>query len=110
MASFGTARMASLGDVWARLTGRARADRTDGVARLPQVPTSQDILDAVARVDALVADGKVPGPVAFRVARVAAVVRQTEPRLDTLGAGSEQAYVVVSTATSYLPEALGGYL
>jgi len=101
--------MASLGDVWARLTGRSRGSQNSGPA-LPRVPTSQDILDAVAEVEALVAGGKVPGPVAFRVARVIKVVRDTIPRLDTLGAGSEQAHVVISTATSYLPEALGGYL
>ena len=32
------------------------------------------------------------------------------PRLDRLGAGSRQAHTVVATATSYLPEAVGGYL
>jgi hypothetical protein len=101
--------MASLGDVWARLTGRSPGGQDNGPA-IPRVPTSQDILDAVAQVEALVAGGKVPGPVAFRVARVIKVVRATIPRLDTLGAGSEQAHVVISTATSYLPEALGGYL
>lgn len=100
--------MASLADVWARLTGRAREQ--DVSPSLPRVPTSQDILDAVDRVEALAADGQVPGPVTFRVRRVCAVVRQTVPRLDTLGPGSEQAHAVVSTATSYLPEALGGYL
>jgi hypothetical protein len=101
--------MASLGDVWARLTGRDRGGQ-NGASTLPRVPTGQDILDAVAQVEALVAGGKVPGPVAFRVARVIKVVRDTVPRLETLGAGSEQAHVVISTATSYLPEALGGYL
>lgn len=100
--------MASLGDVWARLTGRSPGGQD--AAAIPRVPTSQDILDAVGRVEGLVADGKVPGPVAFRVARVAKVVRETVPRLDSLGAGSEQGHVVMSTATSYLPEALGGYL
>jgi len=100
--------MASLGEVWARLTGRAGGGQ-EGVT-VPRVPTSQDILDAVGRVEALVADGKVPGPVAFRVARVVKVVRDTVPRLDSLGAGSEQGHAVMSTATSYLPEALGGYL
>ena len=34
----------------------------------------------------------------------------TLPRLDQLGIGSATAYAVVQTATSYLPEALGGYL
>ena len=32
------------------------------------------------------------------------------PRLDRLGPGSQQAHTVVATATSYLPEAVGGYL
>jgi len=102
--------MASFGDAWARLTGRSKDGGGGAASGLPRVPTSQDILDAVARVESLVAGGKVPAPVAFRVARVTKVVRETVPRLDTLGAGSEQAHAVVSTATSYLPEALGGYL
>lgn len=77
---------------------------------LPPVPTGADLLASVERVEALVADGAVPAPVASRVARVTRVVREAIPRMDRLGAGSEQAYVVMATATDYLPEALGGYL
>ena len=58
----------------------------------------------------MVAAGAVPAPVASRVRRVDQVVRDTIPRLPSLGAGSPQAYSVMATATDYLPEAVGGYL
>ncbi|MEK8225154.1 hypothetical protein NKG05_01980 [Oerskovia sp. M15] len=45
-----------------------------------------------------------------RVNRIARTVDDMAPRLDRLGGGSAQAHTVVSTATSYLPEAVGGYL
>jgi len=45
-----------------------------------------------------------------RLGRVARTVRDTVPRLDTLGSGSPQAYNVMATATNYLPDAIGGYL
>ena len=77
---------------------------------LPRVPTAQDLLDALDRVQQMVAAGAVPGVVASRVKRVDRVVRETIPRLATLGAGSPQAYTVMATATDYLPEAIGGYL
>lgn len=77
---------------------------------LPPVPTSVDLLAAVDRVEAMVADAAVPAPVASRVARVTRVVRDAIPRLDRMGAGSPQAYSVMATATDYLPEAIGGYL
>jgi hypothetical protein len=74
------------------------------------VPTSQELLDAVDRVEQQAKDGKVPGMVQSRLGRVARTVRDTVPRLDTLGAGSPQAYNVMATATNYLPDAIGGYL
>lgn len=99
--------MAWLGDLLARITGhREEAGRVE----LPRVPTSQDLLDSLDRVEAMVADGAVPAVVASRVGRVCATVRDTIPRLPTLGAGSPQAYSVMATATDYLPEAIGGYL
>jgi len=100
--------MASFADLVARLTGRgpAREERLE----LPGVPTSADLLAAIVRVETLVADSAVPAPVASRVARVTRVVRDAIARLDRLGAGSEQAYSVMATATDYLPEAIGGYL
>ncbi|MGZ4599091.1 MAG: hypothetical protein ACXVYY_12880 [Oryzihumus sp.] len=99
--------MAWLGDLLARITGhREEAGRVE----LPRVPTSQDLLDSLDRVEAMVADGAVPAVVASRVGRVCATVRDTIPRLPSLGAGSPQAYSVMATATDYLPEAIGGYL
>ena len=101
--------MASLADLLARVTGRPRAPEPPRLV-LPPVPTGPDLLAAVDRVEALVADAAVPAAVASRVARVTDVVRLTVPRLDRLGAGSAQAYSVMATATDYLPEAVGGYL
>ena len=99
--------MAWLGDLLARITGhREEAGRVE----LPRVPTSQDLLDSLDRVEAMVAGGAVPAVVASRVGRVCATVRDTIPRLPSLGAGSPQAYSVMATATDYLPEAIGGYL
>ena len=65
-----------------------------------------------ARLAQLEADigGRVPAAVQSRVARVATTIRATLPRLTELGIGSSQAYAVVQTATSYLPEALNGYM
>ncbi|MEO6144942.1 MAG: hypothetical protein ABIP19_13270 [Dermatophilaceae bacterium] len=97
----------ALSELFARLRGR-RVEPERPV--LPRVPTSEDLLAAIDRVDALVAMGAVPAPVASRVSRVSRTVRDTIPRLSNLGAGSPQAYNVMATATDYLPEAIGGYL
>ncbi len=77
---------------------------------LPRVPTAEDLLAALARVESMVARGAVPAVVASRVTRVCRTVRDTIPRLSTLGSGSPWAYSVMATATDYLPEAVGGYL
>ncbi len=97
-----------LSELFARMTGRRRREPERLV--LPAVPTSDDLLAACDRVEAMVAAGAVPAPVASRVGRVSRTVRDTIPRLSTLGAGSLQAYNVMATATDYLPEAVGGYL
>ena len=97
----------SLSQLFARMTGRRREPERPVLAR---VPTSDDLLAALDGVDAMVARGVVPAPVASRVSRVTRTVRDTIPRLTNLGAGSPQAYNVMATATDYLPEAIGGYL
>ncbi len=102
--------MASLAQLLARVTGRKSPASQPARLELPRVPTADDLLAAVDRVEALVAGGAVPAAVASRVARVTRTVRDTIPRLDRLGAGSPQAYSVMATATDYLPEAVGGYL
>lgn len=86
---------------------RGRADTT---APRHAVPTSEDLLYAVDRIEQQARDGHVPAMVQSRLGRVARVVRDTVPRLDTLGQGSPQAYSVMATATNYLPDAIGGYL
>lgn len=74
------------------------------------VPTRDHLLNALTAVEDLARDGGVPAVVMSRLTRVTRIVRDTVPRLDTLGAGSPQAYNVMATATDYLPEAIGGYL
>ncbi|MEO3938097.1 hypothetical protein V3N99_15260 [Dermatophilaceae bacterium Soc4.6] len=76
----------------------------------PRAPNADDLVAAVDTVEQQARDGKVPPMVAARLGRVTRVVRDTVPRLDTLGAGSPSAYNVIATATNYLPDAIGGYL
>jgi hypothetical protein len=97
-----------LRDLADSVLGRRRA-APGPVSAVKAPPTKADLLAAVDGVEAQVA-GKVPPAVSARVARVARVVRDTVPALDNLGGGSPMAYSVVATATSYLPEAVGGYL
>ncbi len=96
-----------LSELFARLKGRRREPERP---ELPRVPTSDDLLAALDGVEAMVAHGAVPAPVASRVTRVSRTVRDTIPRLSKLGGGSMAAYNVMATATDYLPEAIGGYL
>jgi phage FluMu protein gp41 len=97
----------ALGDFFARIIGRGEPEPEP--VEIPRAPTNQDLLDALVRVEQLVAGGAVPAVVASRVGRVVQTVRDTIPRLGNLG-GSAQAYSVMATATDYLPEAIGGYL
>ncbi|MDQ1536305.1 MAG: hypothetical protein QOE58_698 [Actinomycetota bacterium] len=99
-----------LNELFARMTGRRREAEDTQRPVLPRVPTSDDLLAALAGVEAMVSAGAVPAPVASRVSRVCRTVRDTIPRLSNLGGGSLAAYNVMATATDYLPEAVGGYL
>jgi len=107
--------VASLRDLFAALTGRARPPEPEQPRlELPRVPTGDDLLASVATIEneiaAAVATDKVPSPVAERVRRICATARDTIPRLNQLGGGSRDAHSVMATVTSYLPEALGAYL
>jgi hypothetical protein len=84
---------------------RRRAPFAPGPARSEEdeILTSLDQLQAAAA-------GKVPDMVIARVDRVASVVRDTVPRLATLGPGSLTAHDVLRTATSYMPEAVAAYM
>jgi hypothetical protein len=93
-----------------RLFGRGQNSEQGDRFVVPAAPTSADLLASLDRVESMVAAGAVPAPVASRVRRVDQVVRDTIPRLPSLGSGSPQAYSVMATATDYLPEAVGGYL
>jgi hypothetical protein len=96
----------SLRELLSRLLGRSIAPPAPP---LRKVPTSAELLADLDAFEASVA-GQVPPPVAARVRAICAIVRQTIPRLDQLGPGSAQAHSVMATATSYLPESVGGYL
>ncbi|GAB97707.1 hypothetical protein BJY21_002748 [Kineosphaera limosa] len=98
----------ALGDFLARLGGRAEQPAPEPEVDRP--PTADALQEALAQTERLVDDGSVPSPVTARVLRITATVRDTIPRLDALGAGSDKAYSVMATATDYLPEAVGGYL
>ncbi len=98
----------SFGDLIGRIFGR-REEQPDRLV-LPPAPTAAELLAELDRVEVMVADAAVPTPVESRVRRVTKVVRDAIPRLDRLGSGSEQAYVVMATATDYLPDAVGAYL
>jgi hypothetical protein len=94
------------GDFFGRLFGR---EPEPPRLELPPVRTSAELLEDLEEFEAGL-DQRVPAAVTSRVSRVTSIVRETIPRLDQLGAGSYQAHSVVATATSYLPEAVGGYL
>ena len=95
------------GRFWDRLLRRGDRPQLADVVVVPPVPTADDLYAALDRVEAMVTEGAVPGSVASRVRRVDRIVRDTVPRLASLGAGSPQAYTVMATATDYLPEAVG---
>lgn len=101
----------ALGDFLARLGGRGEEPRTpEPESQVERPPTAEALVSALEETERLVAGGAVPSPVTARVLRVTATVRDTIPRLGSLGAGSDRAYSVMATATDYLPEAVGGYL
>lgn len=96
---------------WSRLfDGTAGQPVAPEPVALPAAPTSADILTALDRVLAETSSGEVPGIVTARIRRVDETVREMVPRLDRLGGMSQQGHTVVATATSYLPEAVEGYL
>ncbi|MBP8919620.1 MAG: hypothetical protein KBG85_07940 [Micropruina sp.] len=95
---------------WDWLTGRESAPPPAPVPEVEAAPTEGDILASLDGVEQLIGSGNLPGVVRSRAARVTRLVRQTLPRLGSLGLGSYDSYSVVATATDYLPEAIGAYL
>lgn len=90
---------------------RDEAERAEQAANaVPSVPTDQDILAALNRVNAMLREGNAPPVVISRVVRIARTIHQTLPRLNDLGPGSQDGYSLMATATDYLPEAVGSYL
>ena len=95
---------------WDWLTGRDAAPPPAAVPEVDPAPTEADILASLTGVEQLIGSGTLPAVVRSRAARVTTLVRQTLPRLESLGLGSYDSYSVVATATDYLPEAIGAYL
>lgn len=89
--------------------GKKAAPAAEEYPPPPAPPTEEDILAALAATEALV-DSGVPTAVSSRVHRVTKVIRATLPRLESEGMQSQDHYSLMSTATNYLPEALGAYL
>ncbi len=89
---------------------KRRRGSEDDTAPVPGPPTEQDVLAALNRVNAMLREGNAPPVVISRVVRIARDINETLPRIRNLGLGSMEAYSVVATATSYLPEAVAGYL
>ena len=100
-------------DLFDSLTGR-RSSMPEPSITLPPVPTSDDLLAQIAGIESDVAakeaQGRLPELVAARARKVLATARDVVPALGRLGAGSRDAHSVMATVTSYLPEALDGYL
>lgn len=99
--------MSALGDLVARLFGRS--PRPPVEVDEDDVPTAEQIARAVREVEESI-EGRVPAAVTARVHRITGTVEDMVPRLDRFGLGDRQAYTIVATATSYLPEAVDGYL
>lgn len=95
---------------WDWLTGRDGTAASTSEPEVDPAPTEADIMASLAGVDQLITSGTLPAVVRSRAARVTRLVRQTLPRLESLGLGSYDSYSVVATATDYLPEAIGAYL
>jgi hypothetical protein len=90
--------------------GRLRGEDEAAVGSVPSPPTEQEILAALNRVNAMLAEGNAPPIITSRVVRIARTIRDTLPQLRHLGVGTIESYSVMATATDYLPEAVGGYL
>ena len=73
------------GGLFGRLFGRGERDERRERFAVPPCRPATTCSRALARVEAMVAAGAVPAPVASRVRRVDRVVRDTIPRLASLG-------------------------
>ncbi|PFG18800.1 hypothetical protein [Serinibacter salmoneus] len=100
--------MGWLDDVLGRRGDRDSA-RTPAPGAPREVPTSAEILQAVAAVQERV-DREAPGVVSARVQHIGVTLEHMAPNLDRMGTASLEAHTVVATATSYLPEAVNAYL
>lgn len=87
-----------------------RGEPDPPASSVPAAPTEAEVLRSLDEVSASLVEAKASPLIRLRVDRIDRLVRATLPRLAALGLGSADAYAVVATATSYLPEAVAGYL
>ncbi|CCH77786.1 conserved hypothetical protein [Nostocoides japonicum T1-X7] len=87
-----------------------RGEQDPPPADVPAAPTEADVVASLDGVATSLREAHASPLVTSRVARIDRLVRACLPRLASLGLGSADAYAVVATATSYLPEAVAGYL
>lgn len=105
-------------DWWGGLFGRPREATRDADAAMPidipRVPTGEELLTQLTAletdIDEKARSERISGVVAVRVHDICSTARDIIPRLNQLGGGTRDAHSVMSTVTSYLPEALGTYL
>ena len=74
------------------------------------VPGNDDVEAALKKAEEMVLNSDAPAAAIARVLRIASQVRAILPRLSKLGLDTANAYIVVATATNYLPESVAGYL
>jgi len=78
----------------------------------PELTTGVDAEDVTKSLSDLRRriQGRVPPDIEGRVQRIATTINDILPRADELGQGSEARYVLVKTATDYLPSTVEAYL
>ena len=94
-------------DLLDRMLGRPPAPEQERLV-LPPPPTAEDVYAALSSTEELLGSSALPSVVVARAQRVVDTVRDTVPRLGSIG-GSDLGYTLIATATDYLPEAVGAY-
>jgi hypothetical protein len=85
-----------------------RAARRKKVA-IAAGPNADDVDDSLKQLRNRI-HGRVPADVDLRVKQLATMIEEMLPRADALADGSDARYVLVRTATDYLPSTLQAYL
>ncbi|MDR0848139.1 MAG: hypothetical protein LBN10_03705 [Propionibacteriaceae bacterium] len=76
----------------------------------PAAPTPVDISASLDSLEAKMRASDLSTAVVYRVERIATRLRETLPRMSNSGLTSVDQYSLIATATSYLPQTIGGYV